>query len=224
MFGLVSDFKGWKVGEYIWLAVALTVIFISSIGGTVLDYVTSISNVLSVILVAKGRRSNYVWGLIGVLTYGYTSYINKLYGDAALNILYYLPLQFYGLWVWMKNIGEDASDVRVRKLDFGDWFATIFFTCIIWGIGSAILIYTQDPQPIVDAFTVVGSITAMWLMVKRFAEQWIFWIAVDVVSIFMWAKQTASVGISYSMLGMWIVFTLNAFYGAYKWYYVENNK
>lgn len=224
MFGLISDFKGWKVGEYLWLAVALIVICLASAGGSALDYVTGITNILSVILVAKGRRSNYIWGLIGVLTYGYTAYNAKLYGDAALNILYYLPLQFYGLWVWIKNTHGGEPDVRVRKFGIAEWFNTTTVTVALWGIGAGILTYTQDPQPIVDSFTTVGSIVAMWLMVKRYAEQWILWILVDIVSIYMWYKATLAGGFSYAMMGMWIVFLGNAFYGAYKWFVTEFDK
>ena len=40
--------------------------------------------------------------------------------------------------------------------------------------------------PIVDSMSTVFSVIAQILMIKRFMEQWIIWIVVDVVSVIMW--------------------------------------
>ena len=62
-----------------------------------------ITGVLCVVLVAKGSIWNYAFGLVNVSLYAWISYKAALYGDAGLNALYYLPMQFIGWWQWRKR-------------------------------------------------------------------------------------------------------------------------
>jgi len=80
--------------------------FIGSIAG--------ITGVVCVVMVAKGNILNYLFGLVNVTLYGYISYKAELYGDAALNILYYLPMQFVGWFIWIRR-RESAESVTVTS-------------------------------------------------------------------------------------------------------------
>ncbi|MDD3272548.1 MAG: nicotinamide riboside transporter PnuC, partial [Bacteroidales bacterium] len=53
-----------------------------------------ITGVICVVLVAKGNIINYLFGLVNVSLYAVIAYKAELYGDAALNAFYYLPMQF----------------------------------------------------------------------------------------------------------------------------------
>ena len=55
----------------------------------VVGSLAGIAGVLCVVLVAKGSIWNYFFGLINVSMYAYISFKASLYGDAALNALYY---------------------------------------------------------------------------------------------------------------------------------------
>lgn len=224
MFGLISDWKGWKVSEYTWLAIALIATAVASYGGSSIEFAAALTNIICVILVAKGRVSNYIWGLIGVVLYGYVSYTNKLYGNAALNIIYYMPMQFIGMYYWLKNTNDSASDVTVAPLSLRGWVAYTVATVVGTYAASLILAHTGDPSPVLDGFTAFASIVAMWLMVKRHAEQWIVWVLVDVVTVYIWWTTTPEGQRSYAMIAMWIVFTGNALYGLWKWYITKKNK
>ena len=75
-----------------------------------------------------------------------------------------------------------------------------------------------------DAFTAVGSVIAMWLMVKQYAEQWLIWIAINIGTVYIWFVTAQSTGASYAILAMWLVFLGNSVLGAYKGYFVRVNK
>ena len=70
----------------------------------------------------------------------------------------------------------------------------------------------------VDAFSTVISVVAMIISIKRYAEQWILWIAVNCVTIFMWAYaffiQEAE---SIAPLLMWCIYLINAIIMYIKW-------
>lgn len=221
---LISDFKGWSKGEYVWLLAAVVATAIASYGGSWLDFTAAITNVVCVILVAKGRVSNYIWGLVGVLTYGWVAYTSHMFGNAALNLFYYAPMQLVGIYAWMKNTNEGASDVAVKPLKFRGYVFYTLITAIGTLLSARVLEFQHDPYPMMDGFTTFASVVAMWLMVRRLAEQWILWILVDVVTVYMWWIQTAADQRSYAMVAMWIAFTGNALYGCWKWFITKDSK
>ena len=57
----------------------------------------------------------------------------------------------------------------------------------------------------------------MYLSVKRYMEQWIMWIIIDVVTIFMWVVAVTNGSGDIATLLMWMVYLINAIYGFIKW-------
>jgi nicotinamide mononucleotide transporter len=62
----------------------------------------------------------------------------------------------------------------------------------------------------------------MYLLVQRYMEQWLMWIAVDVVSIVMWVLTIVENGnADIAILVMWLAFLINAVYGYVSWSRLE---
>lgn len=71
--------------------------------------------------------------------------------------------------------------------------------------------------PIVDSMSTVFSVIAQILMIKRFTEQWVIWIIVDIVSVIMWIATFFNGGESVAVLMMWSVYLANAVIMFVKW-------
>jgi nicotinamide mononucleotide transporter len=82
----------------------------------IIDGIAAISGIFCVVLCAKGRKSQYIWGVLNVLGYVIIAFINKYYGEVMLNALYYLPSQFIGYYLWNKNSNQGNGDVVGKKL------------------------------------------------------------------------------------------------------------
>lgn len=214
---LYNDFKGWRITEYLWLAVALAIISIASIGSSPLDFMAAITNVMCVILVAKGKISNFVWGLVGVLTYGFAALAASLWGNAFLNLGYYAVMQFYGMYLWSKNMNAVEEEVNPRVLsNIQRGTLAVLLGLATLGL-SSVLASWNDPFPVLDAFTMLGSMVAMWLMVYRYAEQWALWIVINIATVYIWYETSLSTG-TYALLAMWLAFLGNSVWGAYRWH------
>ena len=77
--------------------------------------------------------------------------------------------------------------------------------------------------PFTDSLSTCLSVLAMLFSVKRLMEQWILWIVVDVVTVYMWAVDYANGGTDIATLLMWSVYLLNAVIMLHKWY-VESRR
>lgn len=211
---MINDFKGWKKTEYIWLITStISVIFLSwYLGDNSLGIVSAIMNILCVVLVTYGKITNYFFGIIGVLLYAYVSYINKIYGDFTLNILYYFPMQFYGIYMWKNSITEKNINIRSMKLKNKIIVITISIISIYFY--GKILKRMGGQVPFLDSASTILSIVSQYLMAKAYKEQWNGWIIVNIISVIMWYKADTS---QISALLMWIVFLINSILGFYKW-------
>lgn len=192
----------------------------------IIGSLAGIAGVLCVVLVAKGSIWNYLFGIVNVSLYAYISYKAALYGDAALNALYYVPMQFIGWWQWRKRgaalSSDEASDegvqVKARRFTWRQRVILALGCAAAVVAGGFILRHFGDPQPFKDSTTTVLSIVAQALMALAFMEQWALWIITNVVSVVMWCI-CVSRGEAHAavMVIMWVFYLLNSINGLRVW-------
>ena len=216
---------------YDWFLIAGVIasnIIYSALSGNVdiVGSVAGIAGVLCVVLVAKGSIWNYLFGIVNVSMYAYISYKASLYGDAALNALYYVPMQFIGWWQWRKRgasvsqaeAGGAGVQVKARRFTWHQR-AILALGCAAGVIAVGyVLKHFGDPQPFKDSATTVLSIVAQALMALVFMEQWALWIITNVISVVMWcicvARGEAHAAV---MVIMWAFYLLNSLNGFRVW-------
>ena len=216
---------------YDWFLIAGVIasnIIYSALSGNVdiVGSVAGIAGVLCVVLVAKGNIWNYLFGIINVSMYAYISYKAALYGDAALNALYYVSMQFIGWWQWRKRgaavseaeAGGAGVQVKARRFTWHQR-AILALGCAAGVIAVGyVLKHFGDPQPFKDSATTVLSIVAQALMALAFMEQWALWIITNVISVAMWSicvvRGEAHAAV---MVIMWVFYLLNSLNGFRVW-------
>ena len=177
----------------------------------IVDAIAAISGIFCVVLCAKGKKSQYIWGLLNIIGYVIIAWINKYYGEVMLNALYYLPSQFIGYYLWNKH-SDQEDNLEGKKLSF--WFSVIFvliITICVYGY-KMVLDLLGGTGTLLDSASTVTSIVANALMMMRYREQWLLWIIIDAITVVMWFL----VG-DFIMVTMWAVYLINAFYGYYNW-------
>ena len=216
---------------YDWFLIAGVIasnIIYSALSGNVdiVGSVAGIAGVLCVVLVAKGSIWNYLFGIVNVSMYAYISYKASLYGDAALNALYYVPMQFIGWWQWRRRgaavsqaeAGGAGVQVKARRFTWHQR-AILALGCAAGVIAVGyVLKHFGDPQPFKDSATTVLSIVAQALMALAFMEQWALWIITNVISVAMWSicvvRGEAHAAV---MVIMWVFYLLNSLNGFRVW-------
>ncbi len=226
MSSFMSQFKNWTKFEIVWIISMTILLVVSSVmmQDTMLGIITTLTGMLCVVLVAKGNIWNYFWGIINVSLYAFICYQANYAGDFMLNAFFYLPMNVIGLLMWRRHYDAQADIVDTRYFNLKKWLVTIIGIALAtyvlsYGIPviNSILGMDTNPLPIVDAFTTTASICAMLLMVYRYTEQWIVWIVVNLLSIFMWLNLGDS-----AMVIMFTAYEINAIYGYINWRKLNN--
>lgn len=194
------------------LLVQIVVYFVAP--DSVLGIIAGVSGVISVVLCAKGKISFYFIGFIQTITYLMLAWQNRFYGEVIENV-FYLVTMIWGIFVWKKNssVDEDGG-AHVDALKFTPlmWVFSIIATGIsTWMVGYW-LTSIGSQQAYTDAATNVLAIFAQILMVKRYREQWLWWLIIDILCIKLWF-----VAGNWSMVAMYVAWTINCIYGWYNW-------
>lgn len=179
-----------------------------------LGMLASWSGIVCVILVAEGRASNYLFGTLNAGIYLVLSLHAQFYGE-VLTTLYFFIMQPIGLYVWLaqRAVGAETEEsvFQVRTLSLIDWLKYLALTGLIWlGMGLAYQ-SIHSARPFRDSVTDATNGVGQLLMTRLYREQWIFWIATNLFSIYLWW------GANIHIQGMYWVYTLNSLVGWYQW-------
>lgn len=216
---VIGEVSGWTRPEIIWAVftvVAITVISVCG-GDTLVGIISSVTGVMNVICTGKGKSSAYIFGLVNSVLYAAIAYNAMLYGDAMLNALYYLPMQFVGFYAWNKNTNPKTAEVSKRRMThFGRAILAAVIAVLTYVYGT-FLRHIGDPMPYLDSFTTVASLITLVITIRRFTEQWFIWIIIDAASIYMWYCSYLSGNGSIAALLMWIMFLINGVIMLVRW-------
>ncbi|MDE7394438.1 MAG: nicotinamide riboside transporter PnuC [Muribaculaceae bacterium] len=159
------------------------------------------------------KAKNAVW-IIGIIMpmISMTLYYRKgIYADFGINF-YYLIIAIYGLWHW-RHGGESKTERKISHASVSIIIGCVCMMILLWLALYLILTnFTDSTVPVPDAFTTAFSIVGSWMLAKKYVEQWIVWIVVDVVSVGLYLYK----GIPfYAALN--IVYTVVAIFGYKHW-------
>ena len=85
---------------------------------------------------------------------------------------------------------------------------------LLWVAIYLILRYfTDSTVPVADAFTTALSIVGLWMMARKYVEQWLVWMVVDAVCVGLYIYK----GI-YFYAALYAVYTVVSWFGYRKWY------
>lgn len=216
-----NELKNWNKFDYLWMLIANAVIIGVSLyfHDTAIGIISSVTGTICVILTGMGRMSNFIFGTINIIAYAIVAYKATYYGEVMLNVFYYLPTNIIGWFMWKKHMNDENGEVVKRKLTLKMEIIIAVLSIVgIFAYGYLLSKYTNDALPYTDSMSTILSIVAQFLLLKRYMEQWIIWIVVDGVSIFMWIMAFFNGGESIATLLMWSVYFINAIFMFIKWY------
>lgn len=90
---------------------------------------------------------------------------------------------------------------------------TLGFFLLAWAATYYVLVaYTNSTVPLLDAFTNALSFVGLWALARKYVEQWLFWIVVDVVCCYLYVVK----GIPFKA-GLYGLYVVIAVLGYIKW-------
>jgi nicotinamide mononucleotide transporter len=146
------------------------------------EIVAAIFGIVSVYLSTRQNVWSWPTSLVNVSMYAWLFFNQKLYALMALQGFFF-AIGAYGWYEWLFG-GEQKTELKVSRIP--PKLAAVLTVIVVaaWALIWLLLSHhTQDPSPGIDAMFFAVSLTAQWMMARKYYECWMIWVAINLVSV-----------------------------------------
>jgi len=135
----------------------------------------------------------------------------SLYMESALNG-YYMAMAVYGWYQWRRG-GQASQGIKLSCWNIKQHLGTIALVVLLSVISGYLLSQNTDAKlPYIDSFTTWGSVITTFMVARKIVENWLYWIVIDAVSIFLYIDRGL-----YQTAGLFVLYLILAVIGFIAW-------
>jgi len=160
------------------------------------------------------KASIWLWltGIIMPVIYMFVYYEAGLYADFGMQI-YYTLAAIYGFLYWKFGRKKGAEEIPITRYPRRLILPSLLVFLLLWAALYTILIkFTNSTVPVLDSFGNALSFIGLWALAKKYIEQWLFWIVVDIICTILYVYK----GIPFKA-GLYGLYVVIAILGWFKW-------
>lgn len=180
----------------------------------VIEWIAVITSLAYVIFAAYNNILCWPAAIISTVLYTFIFYEYYLWSDSALQV-YYLAMALYGWYCWRDRV-EQKHD---KSLTISTWAllshvkAIAILTILSLLVGYLMATNTPTDFPYLDAATTVFAVFATYLVTQKILENWLYWIVIDFVSIYLYVEKALL-----PTAFLFSLFVVIACFGYFKWH------
>ena len=149
-----------------------------------LEVAAAVATLVNVWLLVRNNIWTWAWGVASVVLYGIVFWKARLWSSTGLQVLYYLPMQAYGWWTWMRAGPTRHDDLPITQLSRWARLAWIGATLPIAALLGWGMSFTGAQQSMVDALVTAISVSGQYLQTHKKIEHWVCWMLVNALYAF----------------------------------------
>ena len=163
-----------------------------------------------VILAAKESLWAWVFAFFSTIIYTVLFWEGALVSSSFLN-LYYMVMAVYGFILWRGEENGEELEVSVWETHH---ILMVIFVGILVSLTAGYLsqTYADAKHAYLDAFVMIFSIIATWMLAKKILQNWLIWIVVDSVAVVLYWKSGY-----HATIVLFVLYVVLAFYGYASW-------
>ncbi len=132
--------------------------------------------------------------------------------ESALQV-YYLGMAVYGWWQWQRG-GEGHTELAISRWDTRQHLVAVAAVLLVSAASGALLQqFTGAALPYLDSFTTWGSVLTTWMVARKILENWLYWLVIDSVSIYLYLDRAL-----YLTAGLFALYLVIVLFGYRKWW------
>lgn len=158
--------------------------YLQSSGIELLGVVTGL---ITLLLLVLENPWNWPIGIANNLLYVVVFFQSRFYADMTLQVAY-IVISAAGWYLWLHG-GENHGALRVRRMPGVALIGTLLAGAAVTYLWSLLLARINDVAPLFDAATAIFSIVAQYMMARKYIENWMLWIVIDIVSVWLYASK-----------------------------------
>ena len=190
-------------------------------GYTAIELVAVTSAIIYLLLASRNNRWCWPAAFFSSGLFVLVLWNAKLYMDAGLNS-YYVAMAVYGWLVWSNHSPaepeehtprQSAAEIHIRH--FGLRFHALAILALLLlaaASGFVLATRTEAAFPYLDSLTTWGSLFATWLLAQRKVENWIYWIVLDAIGVYLYIQKDL-----HFTAALFVLYVVVSAYALYHW-------
>ncbi len=158
------------------------------------------------ILISFSQRIAWIFGILSSAIYVYMAFIGAIYLQAGLQFVY-VVLGIFGFINWGKS-----AETKLKMWSLQKHLLVGIPTLLLALTLGFIFSKTNQKLPYLDAFISAFAILATFLTTKSILENWLYWIVLNLLSMYLWYEQDLQLTVV-----LFAVNTLMAVFGFILW-------
>ena len=167
-----------------------------------------------VYLVLAAHQNIWCWfaAAISSMLYIKICFDARLYIETGLQFFYFI-MAIIGYYHWKKKIVHKEPQQEITNLTTKNWLLGILI-CSALSVLMAMFFqqHTKASLPWLDAPVTIFSIWATWLVIKKVLQNWLLWIAIDALAIYIYVQRH----LNFTAM-LYALYTMLAILGYYQW-------
>lgn len=185
-------------------------------GWLLVNKIELLGAILGVLYIRFSIKQNIFTWPTGILTsalYIVVFFNSALYAAMGLQF-YYVAISIYGWYYWLNGKKADnKSLLPVRRVKKKLWVQLGVISILLYfSILFVLVKFSDSDVPFMDSLTTTLSITATWMLARKYIENWVIWIFVDFASIGLYIYKSL-----WPTVILFVVYTVLAFFGYIEW-------
>ncbi len=180
-----------------------------------LDILGTTLGILYIILEIRENAWMWVVGSIMPAIYIFVLYEKGLYADCGMEVYYFLA-GIYGLIYWLRSRtgeGSNRRELPITQTPSKLYLPLTGLTLILWvSLAFFLMRFTDSNVPYLDGLSTALSIIGLWMLSRKYIEQWWVWLIVDIISVGLYIYK----GI-YGRAFLYSIYTLMVYFGYIQW-------
>ena len=203
-----------------------SIILVSLVGiifkSDLLTTICSIVGIITALLLAKGKNLGQIFGLLIVALYSIVSFKSGYYGEVIIYLCIMLPMYVVGIVSWIKHQNKDTNTVEVNNIKIKEWIIVLFSSIVCFvGIYFLLKLFNTN-QLFISSLSVIDSLFAIYLGVRRSKYSFYFYVVNDLILILLWGIPVVTgTIILIPMVFNPLINLINDLYGIYNWKKLE---
>ncbi len=154
---------------------------------TLTEAVAAVLGIVYVLLILRRRRAGWIAGAASSLIYVFLSFAARLPMQALLQA-WYVAMGVYGWYSWKRNAEQEGG--RIRSWPAARHVLPLAAIVVVSALSARYLAAgTQAAWPWADSLTTWSSLFATWLVARMQLENWLYWIVIDLLTVFLFGAQ-----------------------------------
>ena len=181
------------------------------------EIIAVLASLSYVILAAREHRACWPAAMMGSGIYVAVFFQHQLYMDSALNV-FYVAMAVYGWFTWKAAREQPTTASQISAVKIHCWskqthvYGLLAVALLTLISGFYLANNTDAAFPYLDSLTTWSSLFATWMVVNKVLENWLYWIAIDALSLYLYINKSL-----FFTSALFVLYIIIAGYGYWHW-------